>query len=314
MRTIILLVALLLTIAIVTSFRVHDITKNTDPTTKRHRRYFDATRVSSDASPGPTGPKKPVCKCNRPPCKCDKSEGRPTKDKFFALSESQAQQDVPSVLGTPLNENQFKWIQYIAQSVVPRMTQYYGDRDTALTNAAFVGWWALKEGVLDQNNAIRFSLCDPGKTRISNQWDGYCAREKGHGTWQVGLGAIQAPVDRDRANALIPELENICRRNGVEPADALVQVANDAGFGDVAAQIRDSPGRVKSAWLLRVPFIAFVRQGPQVQRECFNDAPKKWCATDAWYPSNKFAPNFQSIQPAYDEVRNLLFSLSEIPA
>ncbi len=213
-----------------------------------------------------------------------------------------------TVLGNALKPIQMKWMSYIAKQVLPKLSTYYGDFNTALGNAAYVACWSVKGGVLEVDTPA-FNLCDPGHKVLTNQWDGICAKESGFGTWQVGIAAIQSPITVDRANQMIPNLESISRKMGVEPANALRQIAVDSGFGNFKEAIASSRDRLRASWLLRVPYIAFVLQGPQVKSECFGASIKNWCFSSAWYPSKLFAPTAQSIPQAYNDVKNLLQKL-----
>src|SRR5688572_17953445 len=60
------------------------------------------------------------------------------------------------VAGTQLSANQAKWVQHVAEEIVPQMI---GTRSQRIAKAAEVAWWSLKEGVLDLANPLVYSNC-----------------------------------------------------------------------------------------------------------------------------------------------------------
>jgi len=65
---------------------------------------------------------------------------------------------VPCVVnGHTVGDPACTWIHYVGRDVVPRLA---GTRDQALTAAAAVAWWSLKEGVLSLQNPIVYSNCN----------------------------------------------------------------------------------------------------------------------------------------------------------
>ncbi|KAL9652659.1 hypothetical protein ABK040_003962 [Willaertia magna] len=243
---------------------------------------------------------------------CENVNGAVWASSQYLKSHTSASNNTPisdKVLGNILNVNEVKWLKYIGQKVVPQLTSYYnGNREIALQNAAIVAWWSLKEGILQIENAIRFNLCDPNHVVKSNQWDGICAKENGFGTWQVGLAAIQSPITEERAKTMIVNLENnICKKLGLNPNQALLNIVNEAGFGnDIAKNIMSSQGRLRASWLLRIPSVSFVVQLPIINNECFSGNVRNWCYSSKWSPSNKYSPTIESMSIAVNDVKNIL--------
>lgn len=206
------------------------------------------------------------------------------------------------VAGHELWPQEAAWIEYIGHEVVPDLA---GSRHERLVTAARASWWALKEGVLDLEDALEYSncnrpwgdvhigpvdTCDPGRA------------------WQVGLSGSQVPwayVDpEDTALALFP---------GETLADILWTTATDAGYdpsvSSTGATIVASTGDLRRSWLLRNSAVGFENQARAVTSECI-DQSKSWCYGTGWDTSARYAANRATAMAAIDDLYAILAALA----
>jgi hypothetical protein len=205
------------------------------------------------------------------------------------------------VNGHTVDEPACGWLYYIALEVVPLLEGTRGER---VDTAAIVGWWSLKEGVLFLDYALSYSNC------------GYTDGQEHIGplevcpsglAWQVGLAGVQVPdhpFDAVQATALrlFP---------GMSVEDILEAAALEAGLSsaEVAAVTASTDQSLRKSWLLRSSPVGFTHEAPLVTDQCVNRR-LSWCFDDGWYPSNLFAPDYESAMAAIEDVRAIIDALA----
>lgn len=213
------------------------------------------------------------------------------------------------VRGVVLEGNPRRAIQRIARDIVGALP---GSREEQLDQAAYVAWWALKEGVLDLDDPLSYSNCGyPSDHRIGP------LEVCGHPdyAWQVGIGGVQAAW-RSAAS-----VDSIARwvHPGLTTSEILARAATAAGHppgtytGDA---IVASDGRLRLSWLLREGAVGFAAQYPVVVNECFSECRNgwertcAWCFGSGWDRSAQFASSQGTARSAIAELREVLDRLS----
>lgn len=207
------------------------------------------------------------------------------------------------VNGHAMTAPQASWVNYLAWCAVPLLQ---GTRDTRLTAAATVAWWALKEGVFDEihSNPVVFSRCGAGRDHDIGPLE-RCAVGS---PWQVGASGIQPSCCslstlESTAAALFPEMTETQILSG-----AAVEAGYPVGSA-LHTRIVGSKGVRRASWLLRVTAIGFLHQAPIVTDECIT-ASKSWCYGTLWPTSAFYAPDKPSAMLAMSDLRVILALLS----
>ena len=197
-----------------------------------------------------------------------------------------------------LNASETRWIDFIRDRVVGRLQ---GSAEERARTAAIVGWWALKEGILDLPNPLRHNLCSAQGERQIGDF-GTC---DGGGAWQIGLSGIQGnAVTLAQAEATAARLYP-----GQSVTQILERTAVDAGVeGNAVDSIRNSTGALRKSWLLRDPAIAFTLQRPFVERGCLR-SPQSWCF-GGWDTARRFASSSARISEVIGELESRFSSPS----
>ena len=207
-----------------------------------------------------------------------------------------------TVNGQPLAKTEAGWVHYAAWCVVPQLA---ATRDQALTDAARVTWWSLKEGVLDLKNAVGYDNCHKnGMDQIIGPTE-VCPSGA---AWQVGVAGVQVP------NVSLATIQS------AEPT--LLPGANESALLDVAAveagwaagtpthdAIVASTGDLRRSWLLRHSVLGFYFQAPLVTDECITQS-LSWCYGSGWATSASFAPTKPAALQAIADVRAILDALA----
>lgn len=204
------------------------------------------------------------------------------------------------VNGHGVDEPACGWLHHIARTVVPLLA---GSRDDALTAAARVAWWSLKEGVLFLDNPIVYSSCNTasGDRRIGPLE--VC--EPGR-AWQVGMSGVQVPGRT--VGALESTAASLFPARTI--AAVLDETAREAGVDDATrAAIVASTGALRSSWLLRTTAIGFTYQAVTVTDECV-DRSLGWCSGTGWTTTRLYAPDPASSLRAIDDVRAILAAVA----
>lgn len=211
--------------------------------------------------------------------------------------------------GVVLDGNPRRAIELIARDIVGSLP---GSRREQLDQAAYVTWWALKEGVLDLDDPLSYSNCNyPRDHRIGP------LEVCGHPdyAWQVGIAGVQAAWRNAQSVDAIagwvhPELT---------ASDILARAATAAGHppgtptGDAIVW---SEGRLRLSWLLREGAVGFAAQYPVVVGECFTECRNgwertcAWCFGSGWDRSAQFASSQRSARSTIAELREVLDRLS----
>jgi len=226
----------------------------------------------------------------------------PTDATYRLLLENVC--DVPPVecvvIGHTVEEPACGWLHYIALEVVPLLE---GTREERINTAAVVGWWSLKEGVLFLDYALSYSNC--GFTDGQRHIEPLEVCPSGL-AWQVGLAGVQVP------NYTLEALEATAQR--LFPAmtvdEVLEAAALEAGLSSAdTAAVAASTDSLRKSWLLRSSAVGFTHQVGTVTDECI-DRRLYWCFDDGWYPSNLFAPDYESAMAAIEDVRAIIDALA----
>lgn len=206
------------------------------------------------------------------------------------------------VRGVTLGARQEMWVRHVATRVVPVLTGAAGER---IDKAAYVTWWALKEGVLDVNNPLPYSNCSfppdqhIGPLEVCPDPDN---------AWQVGLSAVQA------AWKTLADVEALAQtvHPGQSIADILIDASAKAGLGEQTAlgqAVATSSERLRLSWLLRDAAVGFEAQHPIVYSECFV-SEKSWCFGTGWDTSAKFAPSRAGADQAVADLKAIFAALA----
>jgi hypothetical protein len=205
------------------------------------------------------------------------------------------------VNGHTVDEPACGWLYYIALEVVPLLE---GTRSERVDKAAVVGWWSLKEGVLFLDYALSYSNC------------GYTDGQRHIGplevcpsglAWQVGLAAVQVP-DHPFDDVVATALRLF---PGMSVEEILEAAAVEAGLSsaEVAAVVASTDQSLRKSWLLRSSPVGFTHEEGLVTDQCI-DRRLSWCFDDGWYPSNLFAPDYDSAMAAIEDVRAIIDALA----
>lgn len=163
---------------------------------------------------------------------------------------------ITSLNGQALAAGPQKWIQWIAQNVVPNLP---GNADEKAAMAARVTWWSLKEADLDVPNPLSYSNC--GDTSSSNNCpDGTL--------WQVGIAGVQVPSNVTTQYTKDLEAKATSLHSGQAIDQILGQVAQNAGYSQGSSEyssVVNSTGRARASWLLRDPATGFVTVFPAIE-------------------------------------------------
>lgn len=192
------------------------------------------------------------------------------------------------------------WLHYLAREVVPRLE---GTRAERVDDAAVVGWWALKEGVLFLSNPLVYSNCNfpSGDQRIGPLESCVPGR-----AWQVGISGVQVPGKNlaalsTAATTLYP---------GETVDEVLDQTARAAGLiGSEVDSVVGSTGDLRISWLLRNSAIGVAFQVGPVTSECI-DASLTWCYGTGWTSTTLYAPDRASALGSMEDIRVLLDSVA----
>ncbi|KKU20394.1 MAG: hypothetical protein UX30_C0001G0002 [Candidatus Saccharibacteria bacterium GW2011_GWA2_46_10] len=182
---------------------------------------------------------------------------------------------IDSLGGQQLAPNPQRWIQWIAQNVVPNLP---GNADEKAAMAATVTWWSLKEADLDVDNPLSYSNC--GDTSHSNN----CPANT---LWQVGIAGVQVPKDPGATEIKSLEDKALSLHPGQTIEQILGQVAQNAGYlagSNEYSSVINSTGRTRASWLLRDPVTGFVTVRPAIEpclteegRNKLKAAGDDWC-------------------------------------
>ncbi len=203
------------------------------------------------------------------------------------LGPVRVQAAAPPVLnGYELNANQSKWIQYIAENVVPLLP---GNPDQKAAMAANGTWWSLRESVLDENNPIGYSNCaqrpDPALYK-GNEHIGFIELCKEstpakYIAWQVGLAAVQVPNPPD--SEVIAKAQELNHTSNLK--DILSRVSTLSGYPQGTPEYDtavNSTGYLQKSLLLRDPATGFYFVDREVIKECLVPNPKDWCGGNSF--------------------------------
>ncbi len=207
-----------------------------------------------------------------------------------------------TVRGVQLTVRQELWVRYMAQHVVPKLPGSAAER---FDKAAYVAWWALKEGVINVNNPLSYSNCSIPPDKHIGPVE-VCPNE--NNAWQVGLSGVQA------AYRTLASVEAIALK--VYPEKSSDQVALEAGmaagFGastTLGQTIAESSERLRLSWLLRDSAVGFEAQYPPVYNECFV-SEKSWCFGTGWGATAAFAPNRAGAEQSIADLKALFQALA----
>lgn len=213
------------------------------------------------------------------------------------------------VRGVLLTGNPARAIRRIATEVVDELP---GTRAERLDKAAYVTWWALKEGVLDLDNPFVYSNCNFPPDRHIGALE--ICPDPGR-AWQVGVAAVQvswrtAWSVEEVARTVHPELSanEVLARAGTVSGHAPGTPTGDG--------IARASGRLRTSWLLRDPAVGFQAQYPTVHGECFvtcrwgGELACSWCFGSGWDRSAQFAPSQSAARAAVADLRAVLDRLS----
>jgi len=207
-----------------------------------------------------------------------------------------------TVRGVKLDAEQDLWVRTIARHVVADVPGSAAER---IDKSAHVTWWALKEGVLNVNNALSYSNCSfPPDQHIGPLET--CPDP--NNAWQVGLSGVQAAyktLDTVEKLALA-----VYPSKGLE--DLLLEAAVTAGFGSGTAQgsaIATSTDRLRLSWLLRHGAIGFEAQYAPVYNQCFVQS-KSWCFGTGWPSSASFAATQADAIQAIADLKSIFQTLT----
>ncbi len=207
-----------------------------------------------------------------------------------------------SVRGVKLSARQELWVRYIAEHIVPELP---GTKDERIDKAAYVAWWALKEGVLDTNNPLAYSNCSIPPDKHIGPVE-VCPNAKN--AWQVGISGVQATYTS------VATAEQIAQ--AAYPQQSLIEVltkaAPTAGYGVQTAlgqAIITSKDRLRLSWLLRTGPVGFAAQYSPVYNECFVST-KSWCFGSGWPSSASFAPTQAGANQAVTDLKSIFQSLT----
>jgi hypothetical protein len=213
------------------------------------------------------------------------------------------------VHGTPLDASQDQWVRYIAEHVVPAMSQGRAER---IHRSARVAWWSLKEGVLNLDNPLAYSNCHFPPDQLVGPLE--VCPDPGN-AWQVGLSGVQA------AWRTLSEVESLAK--SVHPKQSLQEIllgaAKAAGYSatsTTAKSIQSATGRLRLSWLLRDAAVGFEAQYPVVENECFVTCSNgwentcAWCFGSGWDTSAAFAPDRASAEQAVADLEGILNELA----
>lgn len=219
------------------------------------------------------------------------------------------------VNGHPLNSVQAKNIQWISRCVVPYLA---GDQETRLTVAARTTWWALREGILSRqiDRAFRYANCHEkaahgkkhGVDRGRTDFPLYVCPTN---TWQVGLAAGQVMNYSEKElatnlDAITPSFDPKLNETAL-----LKWTANLAGITEgteVEHAILTSQGRLRRAWLMRNPVLAFPLVATQeVVIECLGKKTHGWCleGNDDNDDAAKFSKTRTGMNRAISDLRKI---------
>ena len=197
------------------------------------------------------------------------------------------------VNGHTVREPACGWLHYIAREVVPLLE---GSRDERLTDAARVGWWSLREGVLFLTNPLAYSNCGasghigPLETCPS----GYA--------WQVGLAGVQEP-DHHHSNV---EATAVRLFPDMSLEEILAEAAWEAGLdGADVDTVVASTGDFRNSWLLRSSAVGFTHEEVLVTAQCV-EGSRSWCFGTDYDSERLFAPDKPSAMQAIEDVREIL--------
>lgn len=207
--------------------------------------------------------------------------------------------------GHKLTDNEFKWIQWIAQNVVPVLPKASDISDPAAL-AARVTWWSLKEGDLDvttPENPIGYSNCgEKNGVRVPN-YNAPFLYPCSINDWQLGIAAVHMNEHgyQEPNNAKKVEDQAHIFHEGVSTNDIIGQVATLAGhpsgtpeYGG-AINSHDAPGnggsKLRTSLLLRDPPTGFYFSDKDVLSECLNPtSPPNYCFGQNYDQAQWFAP------------------------
>jgi hypothetical protein len=206
------------------------------------------------------------------------------------------------VRGVTLGARQELWVRHIATRVVPELV---GSASERIEKAAYVTWWALKEGVLDVNNPLSYSNCSfPPDQHIGPV---EICPDPGN-AWQVGLSGVQAAWKTlDNVEALAQTVHA-----GQSIQETLADASAKAGIGEQTALgqvVTTSSDRLRLSWLLRDAAVGFEAQHPIVYSECFV-SEKSWCFGTGWDTSAAFAPSRAGAEQSVADLEAIFATLA----
>lgn len=201
------------------------------------------------------------------------------------------------VNGHRLLTNEEAAVRWLAANTVARVP---GTLSEKLTTVSRVGWWSLKEGVLNLANPHSYSNCGDYD---HNPLAGCTAPQ-----WQVGIGAAQeGTFSLSQTEAMATQLYP-----GSTARDVLVHTATYAGYPVGSAghnQIVNSTGSFRNSWLLRNHGVGVTLNEPIVTSECV-DRSLSWCYGTGWDTTIWYAPNRTAALRAIGELRSILYALA----
>jgi len=204
------------------------------------------------------------------------------------------------VNGHPVAEPACTWLHYLAREVVPRLE---GTRVERVNDAAVVGWWALKEGVVFLSNPLVYSNCNfpTGDEHIGALESCVPGR-----AWQVGISGVQVPGKT--LAALSAAATTLYASETVD--EVLDKTARAAGLmGSEVTSVVGSTGDLRISWLLRNAAIGVTFQVGPVTSECIDDS-LSWCYGTGWTSTALYAPDRTSALGSIEDIRLLLDSVA----
>lgn len=205
-----------------------------------------------------------------------------------------------SLAGQPLKSNEQKWIQWIAQNVLPLLPNDTPDGRAGM--AARVTWWSLREGVLNLDPPFGFSNCgDTGPNHVVDNLLYLCPTTD----WQLGIGAVS--LNNHTATDVEPETKKL--HNTSDISQILGQVADLSGKSNDKSAVINSvdtkDSKLRASLLLRDPATGFFFEYTDVINECLG-IPKLPIPED-FTPKNFCLGNsFSKDKPGIEQIINEL--------
>ena len=227
----------------------------------------------------------------------------PADDELADVSDGKADGVTMVVNGHALTARERRWMQYVAEHVVPALP---GSRERRLEIAARAAWWSMKEGIFDTSNPPKYNNCNTSSgDRLIGPLE-VCGAGR---AWQVGLAAVQVP------NHTLAELEQLAGElfPNVSITQVLADAAAEAGIDPASATgqaIVQSSGSLRKSWLLRRSAIGFTAvERDEIVSECIVGS-LRWCYGTGWDTTRWYAPNKPAAMRAIDEIELLLERLT----